>query len=84
MNDQEYIILDELYFIVTFDELLRKTGLPEEALKSELISLVKKGWVKLIDLKTDSEIEDHLAIEADYKKYNYLATKAGLFAHNSR
>ena len=84
MRDREYDILDELYFVVTFDELLRKTGLPEEALRTELISLVKKGWVKIVDLETDTETEDHSTIETDYKKYNYLATKAGLFAHNSR
>jgi len=70
--------------VVTFDELLRTTGLPEVVLGPELISLVKKGWVKIVDLGTDEEIEDHSTIETDYKKYNYLATKAGLFAHNSR
>ena len=84
MNDLEYVILDELYFVVTFEELLRKTGLPEEALKAELINLLKKGWLKIVDLETDVEVEDHITIEKDYKKYNYLASKAGLFAHNSR
>lgn len=84
MEDIEYIILDELYFVVTFDELQRKTSLPESTLKKELGSLLKKGWLKIVDLETDSEIEDHSVIDRDYKNYNYLASKAGLFAHNSR
>ena len=84
MEENEYVILDELYFVVTFDELQRKTGFPEGRLKEELSNLLKKGWLKIVDLETDSEIEDHSVIERDYKNYNYLASKAGLFAHNSR
>ena len=75
MEELEYLIVDELYFVVTFDELLRKTGLPQDMLGTELINLVKKGWVKLVDIKTDSEIEDHSLLERDFKKYNYLFFK---------
>lgn len=84
MTDREYEILDELYFAISFEELIKKVELEEEILKKELLEFVKKDWVKCMVQMTDEEISDMNLIEAKYKEYNFLATKKGLFAHNSR
>jgi hypothetical protein len=49
-----------------------------------LRSLMGKGWVKCLHTQTDEEIYDLENFEEEFKNYNYLATKAGLLAHNRR
>ena len=84
MNDWEYDLLDELYFLCSYQDL--ENRLPEQAdnLKIHLESLIKNGWIKAMEQKTDEEISDLSKFNLFYKEYNYLATKAGLFAHNSK
>jgi hypothetical protein len=84
MNDKEYDILDELYFTITFENLESKLELSEADLKGALLELIGKGWVKCLDKQADEEIYDLKNFEEEFKNYNYLATKAGLLAHNSR
>jgi hypothetical protein len=84
MTDTEFEILDALYFIVSFEELKAELGYSEGSLKKELLSLIDKGWVKMMERISDIEIRDRKEFEFHYKNYNYLATKDGLFAHNSK
>lgn len=84
MTDTEFEILDTLYFLISFEELRIELGFTEEVLKEELIQLIKKCWVKYMEKITDREIDDLKEFEFHYKNYNYLATKEGLFAHNSK
>ncbi len=84
MTDTEFEILDTLYFLISFEELKNELGYTEEVLKKELMQLIQKGWVKYMEKITDREIDDIKEFEFHYKKYNYLATKEGLFAHNSK
>lgn len=84
MTDIEFEILDSLYFLVSFEELKTELGYSEEILKKELLQLIKKGWVKFMEKITDREIDDLKEFEFHYNEYNYLATKEGLFAHNSK
>ena len=83
MTDQEFEILDELYFVQTFDALLNSTGFSEPELKRWLNHLIDKGWVKCLDTSTEKVLSDSLDFSNHYKNYRYLATKAGLLAHNS-
>lgn len=83
MTDQEFEILDELYFVQTFDALLSSTDLSESELKQWLDKLIDKGWVKCLDTLTEEVLTDSLDFNSHYKNYHYLATKAGLLAHNS-
>lgn len=84
MTDKEFDVLDELYFLTSFDDLFKNCNLTAEELKEILESLLQKGWVKCLKNK-DEEIPDHeLDFENCFKEYDYLATKSGLFAHNSQ
>lgn len=84
MTDREYEILDALYFTVSFDYLEKELNTASLQLRDELIGLMKKGWVKCLEKKSEKEIEEIDLIKNHYKEYNYLASKQGLMAHNSR
>ena len=83
MTDLEFEILDELYFVQTFDALLDSININEDELKHSLSQLIKKGWVKCMNSLTEEVLADIPEFEDRYKNYFYLATKAGLLAHNS-
>ncbi|MFL5729373.1 MAG: transporter [Cytophagaceae bacterium] len=83
MTDLEFEIMDELYFIMPFEGLMKHLSMPETDLLHALQNLIEKGWVKCLEKETDRELEVPPDFKAEYKKYNYLATKAGLLAHNS-
>jgi len=84
MTDREYEILDALYFTVSFNTLVKELDSIEDKLINELIDLIKKDWVKCLDKETEEEIDDIAKIKANFKNYNFLASKKGLFAHNCR
>jgi hypothetical protein len=84
MTNSEFDTLDELYFTISFDELKSRLSMEEGELKEELLRLISKGWVKCLQNHTDEEINDLENFKEEFKNYNYLATKAGLLAHNSR
>ncbi|MGK7397759.1 MAG: transporter [Candidatus Cyclobacteriaceae bacterium M3_2C_046] len=84
MNDIEFEVMDELYFIHSFEELEKKLALTENDLKDTLLALWQKGWIRVF-----RSIQSEIAYQADtYKKnfrnYYYIASKAGLLAHNGR
>ena len=84
MTDAEFDVLDELYFVTSFEKLQKSVGLPEEEVKTVLESLLQKGWVKCFYADTDEVVTDNRMLAQNYTAYHYLATKAGLLAHNSR
>lgn len=84
MNDLEYEIIEELYFLSSFETLEKQLDIPEDQLKDQLRSLIEKGWVKCLQKETEVEILNFENFDLTYKNYNYLVTKAGLFAHNSK
>ncbi|MDA0195321.1 MAG: hypothetical protein O2887_10700 [Bacteroidetes bacterium] len=83
MNDIEFDVLDELYFIKTFDEILSSTQLDSKELRVILMRLFDKGWIRCYRSASDEVIPEEVDIELDYMKYLYLASKTGLIAHNS-
>ena len=84
MSDQEFDILDELYFVTPFEQLQKTLGMAEPDLKTALETLISKGWVKCFHAGSVEIVTNEMNFEAEYRNYHYLATKAGLFAHNSR
>ncbi len=84
MSDQEFDILDELYFVTPFEQLQKTLGMAEPELKTALEILISKGWVKCFRAGSGEIATNEMNFEAEYRNYHYLATKAGLFAHNSR
>jgi hypothetical protein len=84
MSDAEFNLLDELYFITTFEELEKNFVFGRENLKDTIRQLMSKSWVKMMDKTSDEEIRDMHEFEQNYHQYNFLATKEGLLAHNSK
>ncbi len=84
MSEQEYLLLDELYFLQSFQELEELTGLSKAVLSSVLGDLLGKGWIKCLRSREGEEPVGMDEFSASYSTFQYLATKAGLLAHNSR
>lgn len=84
MSEEEFEVIDQLYFVTSYKDLNDSCNLNESKLLDVLISLSDKGWVKCY-AEPDKEIA---LTETDLKKnhnnYEYLATKQGLLAHNMR
>ncbi|ABG59444.1 hypothetical protein [Cytophaga hutchinsonii] len=83
MTDIEFELIDSLYFVQTFGFLCNELELNEHDLKALLIGMVQKEWVKVLDKESDEEILSPEIWSANCSGYHYLATKKGLFAHNS-
>ncbi len=82
MTDLEFDVLDELYFVIPYKDLLSETELEENELCDCLKSLIEKGWVKCFQ-DMDTEIsKPELDFKNKFREYAYLATKKGLLAHN--
>ncbi|NJL12711.1 MAG: transporter [Microscillaceae bacterium] len=85
MSDIEFDVLDELYFVQTFDYLAGVLEMAVPELVGALRGLYEKGWVKCLDLQKDEPISpEQLDWEKGFAQYRFLATKAGLMAHNGR
>jgi len=85
MTDREYEILDALYFTISFETLQNDLeAKEEEELIDEIIALHKKDWIKCLEKISEKEVDSEEEIKKNYKKYNFLASKKGLLAHNSR
>ncbi|PRY05359.1 hypothetical protein CLV24_13040 [Pontibacter ummariensis] len=84
MTDNEFDILDELYFVMSYGDLKGTLSLSDPEICEALQSLIRQGYVKILYPDKDTELSYD---EADFGKncqnYYYLATKAGLVIHNS-
>ena len=84
MSEEEFDVLDELYFVQSFSYLLEELEMEAKALKQVLTSLYEKGWVKCFLNMHEEALPEEVKLDAHYQDYFYLATKAGLMAHNGR
>jgi transcription initiation factor IIE alpha subunit len=83
MSDLEYDILDELYFLVHFKQLIANFGLADEEILPILMKLHRKGWIRCYS-EPDVELDPkEVDLEIHFRDYYYLASKAGLKAHTS-
>lgn len=82
MTDQEFDVLDELYFVQPFDFLISEVELEANEIKVALEGLLEKKYIKCFKSVDEEVFEQDLDFENKYAKYYYLATKAGLLAHN--
>ena len=85
MTDQEFTILDELYFVSSFEELQTQTGLPEPELREALHGLISMNFIRCLYPDQDTEVPyDPAHFEQEGHHYYFLASKEGLLAHNTR
>lgn len=82
MNDQEFDLMDELYFVQPYSYLLETLNWEEESLLSTLQSLYSQGYIKCLD-DPDTERFGEVDVLKEGKKLYFLATKNGLMAHNT-
>ncbi|WP_111671469.1 hypothetical protein [Algoriphagus litoralis] len=82
MSDEEFDLLDELYFVQHYEYLKERLGWENELLLATLQSLYQNGMIKCLTTP-DSERFDRVEILAEGKALFYLATKKGLMAHNT-
>ncbi len=83
LTDQEFDVLDELYFVVHFKELYEKMGWDKQELMQTLIKLIHKDWVKCMDSPDGLSYTGDLNMLQDLDQMFFLATKKGLLKHNS-
>ena len=82
MSEEEYIVVDALYFIRNFAELVVDTNLSEDTLTQVLFSAYAKGWVKPASLQ-DGELPTEILTAENVCTVYFMATKKGLFAHTT-
>ncbi|MBC7448273.1 MAG: hypothetical protein H7330_09465 [Hymenobacteraceae bacterium] len=86
MTDLEFDVLDELYFVTSWPELVAALGRAgaDAELRATVESLVKRGLVRTYFPDPDSELHYQPLLFAEhYPQMLYLASKAGLIAHNT-
>jgi DNA-binding MarR family transcriptional regulator len=84
MTNLEFEVLDQLYFVESFQKIKEELNLEEDSLKNVLKDMIEKGWIKCFADRYTEVIMDTKQFEEKYHLYQYLATKEGLLAHNSR
>ena len=82
MTDLEFDILDELYFLQSFDYLMEQLAHDQKVIAATLSDLYRKGWIRCYSSPSDELACEDADILKEYDKYHYLATKEGLLAHN--
>ncbi|MEM7374884.1 MAG: hypothetical protein AAF587_40200 [Bacteroidota bacterium] len=84
MNDLQFQILDSLYFVESFANVLEEAGEPVPIVVDELRTLIDKGWIQVMEF--DQEQNDYVRtaiFDSDHlENYHFLATKDGLMKHN--
>jgi len=84
MTDEEFDLLDELYFVQPYAFLKEELAWDDERIYEVLHGLQKKGWVKCFKAMDEEVFEAELDLKNNFRNYFYLATKKGLMAHNGR
>lgn len=82
MDEVEFDLLDELYFVTSYGELMETVDISEVEICDTLISLAAKGWISIYE-NSHKELDDFDLI-SNFKEYFYLASKKGLLAHNKQ
>ncbi|MDZ7608926.1 MAG: hypothetical protein U5K79_25890 [Cyclobacteriaceae bacterium] len=83
MTDIEFQILDELYFLQSYSYLTKAIDFSDAQLSEGLRSLLKKGWIRCYRTPSEEIDFSNRDFDTEYWSYYYLASKAGLLAHNS-
>ncbi|MEM9324821.1 MAG: hypothetical protein AAGA85_04160 [Bacteroidota bacterium] len=81
MSDHEFDVLDELYFVLSFEQLREACLLDLQELVPTLLALYEKGWIRVLE-GVDEDAAAPVNLGDRYHEYFYLASKNGLLAHN--
>jgi hypothetical protein len=84
MSDQEFDLLDEVYFVTSYQDIQAELGWEDAEMKKTLLELYEKGWIKCFADASTELVDSEVDLEKQYQQYHYLASKKGLLAHNGR
>lgn len=82
MTDEEFDLMDELYFVQSYDYLKQELDWEDEKLLVILQKLFEKEWINCFS-SPDEEVFNNPDIPKEGKTYYYLASKKGLLDHNA-
>ena len=82
MTDPEFELLDELYFVQSYQYIKESLGWEDELLLSTLNALYQRGLIKCLE-SPDEERFDLVDVPEEGRNLFFLATKKGLMAHNA-
>ncbi|MDN3668189.1 hypothetical protein QWY93_02450 [Echinicola jeungdonensis] len=82
MSDEEFDLMDELYFVQSFKGLKETLCWEEAKVLSTLQLLFEKKYIKCL-AGPDEDLTGSPDIPKNGKQYYFLATKKGLMAHNT-
>ena len=78
----EYDILDEIYFVQSFESLRNSLDIDRETLIRMLKSMFLKGWIRCYINPSEEIFQRDIDLDSEYGRYLYIASKAGMLAHN--
>jgi hypothetical protein len=86
LSEEQFRILDCLYFVEPFATLLNETGLPRPIIAAELQTMIAKRWIQVMIY--DETVKDYVPTSIHdvdrWDDFFFLATKEGLLKHNGR
>lgn len=82
MSEEEFDLIDELYFVQSYDYLKQELDWEDDKLLVTLQGLFDKEWINCFS-SPDEEVFKDPDIQNGGKTYFYLATKKGLMEHNA-
>ena len=82
MNDQEIDLLDELYFVQSYEEVKSALDWTDDIIQKHLFLLEQKEYIKIL-INHDEEYAGSKDVnKIPWKELYFLATKKGLLEHN--
>jgi len=84
-SNMEFDVMDEVYFISSFIQIMENTGIETEQLRDVLTNLLQKGFVQQLIYNESLHDFEKMEVynETQLESASYVATKKGLLAHNS-
>ncbi len=82
MTQEEDKILDNLYFISSFDELTEMIQMDEKEVKTVLKKMILKEWVAVYSDPAGDSLPGLKGFDKGFRNYFYLSTKIGMLVHH--
>jgi len=85
LSDLERDILNSVYFVEPFENILEEVNLPAPIVADGIKTLIHKKMIVAMRWDEDKMeyVRSFIYDSDNMKAYSYLATKEGLLAHNS-
>lgn len=86
LTESEFLVLDELYFVSSYHDILEHINMDVAIFKTTLMSLLEKGFA--VQMKYNVTHNDFEKLERPdqtcLEHSSFVATREGLLIHNSR